>query len=102
MMISDQVHEIPAEEHVNMDPRESNVKKRSRDCTKKKENISEGRARKKMTKDERDHIMEEKKHKKLVSFYWMSNVIVFSIQIDYHMIDSLDTARQIAKSCTKS
>ena len=69
-MTSDQVHESPGEEHVGTDQMETTVEKRRiRGNTKKKENTSKGRGREKMTKDERDRKMEEKKLKKLVSLY---------------------------------
>lgn len=81
IMTSDQVHESPDNGHSSMDQMEgSEEERRSRVNVKKKNSTSGAMGRKKMTKDERDRLMEEKKLKKLVSLYSWSNIIVYIIQ----------------------
>ncbi|XP_015886576.3 crossover junction endonuclease EME1B isoform X1 [Ziziphus jujuba] len=61
-----QVHESPDNGHSSMDQMEgSEEERRSRVNVKKKNSTSGAMGRKKMTKDERDRLMEEKKLKKL-------------------------------------
>lgn len=82
-MTSDQVHESPDKGHISIDQMEgSEEERRSRVNTKKRNSTSKAMGRKKMTKDEKDRVMEEKKLKKLVSINLWSNIIVHIIQTE--------------------